>query len=348
MERLVAALGYEDPVVARDGQVVDLGADVREAAVHALAGLDGAEADSGLMRALSDPEPSVRLAAVQAVGHRGAPAWSEALIRVALGWKQPELAQARKVAVSALIAFDEPAAAAAFAQALLEMPREPDEEDVEALRRFGREAVPDTLHLIVETLMARLRDDGMAERAAGLLALLAPDSVPPLVAALDDARTKHHAAMALGSARDSRAVVPLRSLLMTSDDPAIRRISAWALGEIRDPAAAEALFRATGDSDYAVRAEAGKGFDKLGNAAVAMALGAVVRQALSVAAAPAPTQVEAGGSPAQVEAEGGSSPAEVTLAVDPPAPLVPRIAPGAPVRPLERLWRRAVRRRSRG
>jgi HEAT repeat protein len=125
-------------------------------------------------------------------------------------------------------------------------------------------------------------------------------------------------------------VAPLCGLLLESSEPSTRRAAAWSLGEIRDPAAVEALVLATGDPDYDVRTEAGGAFDKFGNVGVALALTAMSPAALpsgEVAGLDAGGAVEEGDAPDDIPADietgdevqpEGGQPTAITPTVDLP------------------------------
>jgi HEAT repeats len=63
----------------------------------------------------------------------------------------------------------------------------------------------------------------------------------------------------------------------------VRRESCAALGELRDPAAAEPLLLATRDSEYEVRAAAGVALDQLGTAAIAVSVATLLGPVLGSA-----------------------------------------------------------------
>jgi HEAT repeat protein len=278
---VVEALDYEDPLIDRDGRRVDLGVSVRLAAVSALAGFDSRIAEQGLLKAMRDPEVSVRTHAVKAVSRRSGPIATAVLINAAATWRDPWLAPARRQAVTALAGLEGPGASLAYAHSVLKAAAEPDELDAVMLRRLSGFDGGASLRPVLDLLADGLADDWAAEQAGELLARLAPESVPVLIGALVDPLRAEPAAAALGRARDSRAVGPLAQLLSWRRPAALRRTAARALGEIGSPAGAEPLLVATGDSDFAVRREALAGFNKLGNVGVAVVLGAILREALA-------------------------------------------------------------------
>lgn len=328
VERIVRALDYEDPMIDRDGHFVDLGAEVRVAAVDALGRFDTPLAHEGLVRALADPERSVRAAAVGALRERRDIAAAEALTSAVANWREAGQEGLRQRAVAALAAFDDPGSAQRLTEMLLGGGWQLSEADAESLRTLGASGGGKALQDTIDELVQSLRDERTGGRAGSLLSLLTPESVLPLVGTLGEPSMQRAVALTLGATHDSRAVDSLCALLRTSNDPMVRRAVAWALGEIRDPAAVESLLMATGDGDYEVRAAAGESFDKLGNVAVAVALSAIVRPAM-----------QEGGS-AEAEAIGSSSaepaseqPVETIAPAASEPSRLPQVSPGVQASP---------------
>jgi HEAT repeat protein len=290
VDGLVKALSYEDLVRGRDGDVVDLGVDVRSLAAEALAGMDGHAALNGLLLALDDPEPSVRRTAIRGLRERGDPVAVEQLTSAVTNWTQPEFADARADAVDALAFLHDPTAARRLAAGLISRKTELDDDaDAQILRRLAQGAGRDAIASTVEDLVARLPDSAVASRVRRVLVWLAPDSIEPLIRALEDSATRREAIFALGDSHDSRAVEKLCQILLGEGEAGVRTAAAWALGEIRDPSAVESLLIAAADQDYAVRSAASDSFDKLGNSAIAVAMSALIRPALENGAQPSVT-----------------------------------------------------------
>jgi HEAT repeat protein len=277
-EGLVRALHYEDPVTDSDGRVIDLGTEVRIAAAAELARMDSPVAREGLHRALADPDESVRLAVIGALRTRDDHAAVGRLAAAAATWTEPELARAREAAVEALAST--PGALRRTAALLVSRGGELDASDAAVIRHLKRASEPEEVRDTVADLADGLGEGSTSDRASTLLVWLAPESVDMLIEALRDPEAQRGAALALGGAHDARAVGPLSELLAGSGDAETRQAAAWALGEIRDTAAVDALLVATGDDDFDVRAAAGDAFDKLGSAAVAIGLSALVLPAL--------------------------------------------------------------------
>jgi HEAT repeat protein len=275
VERLVRALGFEDVLTDRDGRVVDLGAGVRKAAVAALADVDGEAARDGLIAALRDPEEDVREAATWALRERRDPETVDPLVDAVTHWTAPEQAISREHALEALLAIADPDMPRRVASGLLARPEELKEADRGILRRVTDASAPDATRRAADSLVAVLADSSAAPRAREMLSCLAPVSVPPLLDRLSDPTAACEAALALGLARDARAVAPLCDLLASSAAPPVRAAAAWALGEIRHPRAVGALLDAAVDDDFSVRAQAASAFDRLGNVAVVLATNAL-------------------------------------------------------------------------
>jgi HEAT repeat protein len=325
VDGLVGALSYEDLVRGRDGDVVDLGVDVRRLAAEALAGMQGHAAFNGLLRALDDPEEGVRRTAVHALRERGDPVAVEQLTSAVTSWTQPEYARARAEAADALGFLRDPTAPRRFAAGLVTRPAEPDEEtDAPIFRQLAQGAGRDAVAGTIDDLVARLPDASVSARVRRLLVWLAPDSVDPLIRVLDDSSKRREAIFALGDTHDSRAVEKLCEILLGEHDSNVRTAAAWALGEIRDPSAVESLLLAAADEDYAVRSAASESFDKLGNSAIAVAMSALIRPALENGARPAVTDaIEA---PEEETVEATAVPDEPPVAAQPAPP--PGTAPG--------------------
>jgi len=100
----------------------------------------------------------------------------------------------------------------------------------------------------VPILLKARMDPAVGVRAMAVEALgeyRAPEVVDALLETVDtDSRARYEAVIALGKLATSRAVPPLLALLKDDADPLachVREKAAWALGEIGDPRAVEAL-----------------------------------------------------------------------------------------------------------
>ena len=321
---LVRALRYTDPIRDTEGRTVDLGSEVRAGAAAALGHLDAPVAGEALLGALDDPDERVRIAAVRALRERGGAFAVEPLMAGASTWTDPGRADSRMEAVEALASAHHPDVLRGTVSALIARPGELERADGEVVRRLAEATgAPAALRDTIEDLVSRLDDPASAARARTLLVWLAPDSTEPLIEALRAGRAEAEAARALGAIRDARAVQPLGALAVSSAPAPARAAAAWALGEIRDPSAVGALLAATSDSEYVVRAEATTGFDKLGNAGIAVAMSMLVQPMLENGARALDEAVEAPSTEglAKPEPRPVPAPAAVHPAPRPHAPL---------------------------
>ncbi|MBV9213154.1 MAG: HEAT repeat domain-containing protein [Actinobacteria bacterium] len=280
IEGLVRALRYEDIVRDREGRLIDLGATVRAAAARSLALLDSPKATNALVQALSDPLEAVRMAAIRGLREHGGNNAAERLMAAVAGWTRPEYAAAREDALEAVMVLEHPETLRLTTGAMMMRDTELDDRDLAVVRRLAGATSDADVRATIGDLVGRLRESSANERTRRVLITLAPHSVDALIEALDDKRTRRDAALALGPIHDSRAVPALSSMLLDSAADDVRAAAAWALGEIRHPSAIEALLVATGDDDYDVRTAAADSFDKLGNAAIALAMNVIARPAL--------------------------------------------------------------------
>lgn len=338
------AMSYEDVVTGRDGRPIDLGARTRAAAAAELVGFDGPGVEAALVQGMRDPEEEVRLAAIRAFGQRGGSSAIDPLLAATVGWTDPELEVSRAAALEELAALRARDVPRRAATELIARSEELGDGDLVVLPVLTGAIGPDLVRVTIDVLIAHLGEGPASTRARKLLVPFAPTCVEPLVGALADPARRREAALTLGEIHDSRAVEPLSTLVLDGAEPAERAAAAWALGEIRDPAAVEPLLRATRDADYGVRTEAIAGFDKLGNAAITVAIGGIVRQALETSAQSAQVEARPEPEPApRVEAPPEPAPAQA-LAEPQSAPrdqMVPRSPrPGRPI--LRRLLERYV------
>ena len=132
-----------------------------------------------------------------------------------------------------------------------------------AVAAAGREALAEHLDLLIEELQTRnIRRLRIAREA---LVAIGPRARDRLIFILREGHVhrRQDAAFVLGMMKDPQAVEPL-CLALHNPDPLLRLIVVEALGKIGDPAAADALRRATGDVDRSVAAAAHKSLKKMG------------------------------------------------------------------------------------
>lgn len=272
---LVQAARYHDVVEAGDGELADLGAPVRAAAVLALGELD----DIGhfaVADALADPFDEVRLAAVEALRRRRD---FEVLCDALSWWPREAAGRARGAAIEALLSLRAKGSSLCLTTAVLNDGQDSITSGDGALVRAMLETEADegAWHVVLAHLIEKLSasDAVVRNRAKAVLVALAPASIEPVLEELKRGSARAGAASALGAIKDQRAVEPLIEVLDTPD-AALRAAACEALGELRDPVAAVPLMRLTRHSEYAVRAAAGSALDRLGSIGVILGLAAVV------------------------------------------------------------------------
>jgi HEAT repeat protein len=271
---LIHALEHVEVVRDREGSYLDVGGLVRRDAVVALADRDEPSVRQALIERLSDEDESVRLETIRALRK-----WpDEPVARAFAGgvgsWPSPEGDGSRDEALAALLDIGHPRTLELLVVAMVRGERgsplhETDASSLRAVRAHHGEDARD----VTWSLVAALNDERVEvrDRAETVLIWLEPDSVEPLVAALDRPEVRCRAARALGDLRDSRAVGPLVDTIF-DQDPTVRRTVARALGQIKDPSAAGVLLRSSRDPDYGVRSAAIGALEELGAAAVMVAI----------------------------------------------------------------------------
>ncbi len=270
--RLVAALGYRDPVVDSHDRVYDLGTPVRRDAALALASLpdaDGVDIGEALVKALGDSSEEVRQAVAAALGARRDQKAVPALGYVALSWDDPRYVAARAAAARALVALSGPDSVQTFTKLALQNPGQWEharEIIADMVAQGGDETAAGARAVAVDALQG---DDEIAERAVDVLVLLGAQSVEPLLDVLGRGSVSPSIVRGLGDLGDMRASPALIEFL-TSADSSMRRAAAEALGEIADPSTAESLLAATADHDHQVRGAALQALHKLGPVAPAL------------------------------------------------------------------------------
>jgi HEAT repeat protein len=268
--RLVRLLAERDWLVDRDGVRRDLAVGRRLEVVAALGAIDGPEAEGGLLVAMTDEQPQVRLAAVDALPGKPTAETAEMLAREVAGWRDPAFEEARVRALDILSAQGDPTLGAVYAETLIEGAHaELTTEEIAAIRQiFAIPGSHDVATALASRIAQRLGDDRPCIRQS--LSALGEPAVPAVVEALSDPSRRRAAAEALGEIRSARAVEPLLALL-SAEDSSTRAVAARALGRIRDPRALDGLVRAGVDADAEVRDAALDAIDRLG--AVVAALG---------------------------------------------------------------------------
>ncbi|MBV9467080.1 MAG: HEAT repeat domain-containing protein [Solirubrobacterales bacterium] len=274
VDALISALSYQDLVPTREGGRIDLGASIRQQAAVALGEIGGSSAMLALIDfGMHDPAAPVRLAAVESLAGSTEAEVVVALVGAVCDWRDPRYGEARSAARHVLRELPNDAAPL-LARALVDHAPSSGLDDDERL------AVRELLgyhglkaRAAASALMQALReyDEDSSARVVDALVELDPWGVAELIDALNEARTSPAAAEILGRRHEGEAVDALIWLLRSGDAPA-RRAAATALGELRDPLAAEPLLDAINDESYVVRVAAAGAVEALGTIAMLLRL----------------------------------------------------------------------------
>ena len=208
------------------GALADPDAQVRRAAVDALAGQQDRRAVSALIGVLRDPDAEVRASAVHALGRLGDRAAVEPLV----ARLRDDNAEVRAAAADALGEMEDARAAGGLGAAL--------SDESEEVRQNAASA------------LSRMKD---------------PAAVPALTAALADRspEVRQTAAHALGEL-DQRSAVPALARLVRDPSAEVRKSAVGALAEIGDPSSADEIAAALADPEAEVRATAAWALAEIG------------------------------------------------------------------------------------
>jgi HEAT repeat protein len=266
VRRLIRLIGKHDWLVDADGHARDLAVGRRIEAVAALGSIESGEAEAGILLALADDDPRVKLAAVEALGPNASARAAKVVARAAAAWRDPSLSRARAAALELLISMADEVLAVVFAEALVDDPQRAalsGDEEAQLRRVFDVERGRATM-VLAERLVQRLASPDVRERRCvhQVIVVLGAVAVEPLVAALDDPARRAPACTGLAAIRDTRAVPALLPIL-DSASAQDRAMAARTLGAIRDPRALDDLMRAGKDADPDVRDAALDALDRL-------------------------------------------------------------------------------------
>jgi HEAT repeat protein len=228
----------------------------REAAVAALGGIGGADAERALVTALQDGRSSVRQLAVQALA-RSAAAGSIGSLSAALDHRDPAT---RRSAIDALADMKGADAGRALARLTRDGDRGVREAVVHALARQGSAEAIDALRAVCGG-----QDRELRQLAASLLKDLRWEPATPEQRALRAIVGGNYQAAAV---EGEAAVEPLTASL-ADRSPAVRRAVAEALGRTSHAAAVRPLLLSLQDNDPAVRQAAAGALVQIGAAATA-------------------------------------------------------------------------------
>jgi len=209
-----------------------------------------------LSEAIKDPDAEVRQAALQAIARLRDPATFNVLA-TALRDKEPEV---RQQAAHALGQLGDRRALEALAGAIDDTDAEVRQQAIFALGQLGD---PSSGDLLLKAL--KDADEEVRQHAAFALGQLRDKrAVPSLAAALGDAdeEVRQKAAFALGQIRDPGSVDALIKAVADKDSE-VRQQALFALSQIGDPRAADAAMAALKDPDPEVRQSAAHALSQL-------------------------------------------------------------------------------------
>jgi HEAT repeat protein len=228
----------------------------REAAVAALGGIGGADAERALVAALQDNRSSVRQLAVRALA-RTAVAGSIGSLSAALEHRDPAT---RRSAVEAVVDMK----VADAVPSLARLTRDADSNVREAaVRALGRHASPQAIDALIVVFEA-------PDRALRQLAAAALNDLEwqPATAEQRALRAILRGEYQVAAAEGEAAIEPL-SALVADKSAAVRRAVAEALGLTAQAAAVRPLLQALQDGDAAVRQAAADALVRIGVPAAA-------------------------------------------------------------------------------
>ena len=281
LDGLREALRYRDVFVDDDGTELDLAVETRAEAAEALAHFNGPAVAEDLTAALSDPEPTVRLAALEAISKLGMPAATERLVELSVARDEDsELITER--AFELLASYGLEGSAELMAERLVDGSAPPlDARHREELLRLV-ELDPrreDARGAVADRVIEHLReppDETTAQRVETILGWLGPPVAGRVLAELEDEDDRPELVRAAGLLGDARAVEAIIRGLR-SNDPNMRWSAARAAGTLNHTRAVPALLGATQDDEQRVRDAASASLDRMGTAAVLAGLATLMR-----------------------------------------------------------------------
>lgn len=276
LEGLRRALDYRETLVDDDGEW-DLGVEVRAEAAEALGDFEPRAVADDMAKALADPQPAVRLAAINTIATFDAPIAVESLAGCAVAREDgSEEGSARALEILEVLELEGSAERvvekllAPGAAPLDEAHREAVESLVDKDPRGAEQARAEVADLIVAVLQDP-PDDDTPERAERILGWLGRSVVDVVLDALNDGKGSPALLQAAGRLGDARAIDPIVAGL-ESDDPEMRRSAAVAAGNLNHTRAVIGLLGATQDSEQRVRNAATVALNQMGTAAVIAAM----------------------------------------------------------------------------
>jgi HEAT repeat protein len=249
----------------------DLDSKTRNAAMAALAEIDPGEARLAVIESLGHSSERVRCAAVRLLFH-----WGDATpLAEAISWLPPGR-PSRRLALTALAQLGQARCGLALARSLVYGSAQEglSEDEVGLVWNLCQSAeAGDELYRVTDLLIDALTDErqAIAGRAEDFLLWLDRDAVPALIALTRSSPSPHRAVAILGQIGGASVLEPLIDAV-EHPDARTREAACVGLGELGDPMSAEALLRATRDSQHDVRVKAAAALDRLGTAALLVSI----------------------------------------------------------------------------
>lgn len=304
---LLDALRYENAPSGPDGAGWDTSWPLRVEAAESVSDFYGPAVASGLRDALSDPHPTVRLAAVEGLAKLRVPTGVEELLDGIVAWDDPPYGEAAWRALETVAAAPVDLLPEALAACIMEADsvalQERHREALDYLLEFDPRPPDQAAGSVAGHVLSKLDRESDPERRRrdeAVLGWLGPSAADRVIESLGEGRAELAAARAAGDARDARAAEPLIRLL-ERPSAELREAAATALGEIKDTRAVPSLLAATRDAEASVRDAASGALDAMGVAAVVFGLAALSR---------AGSEAELAGGDAAGALDGGSGWAE--------------------------------------
>lgn len=282
MEGLREALRYRDIFVDEDGTELDLAVEVRVAAAEALADFNGPAVADDLAEALSDPEPVVCLAALDAISKLGMPTAVDRLIELSIA-RDDHSERVGERAFQLLASYRLEGGAERFAERLVDGPAPVLDDrhrsdllhliDTDPRREAAGHGVASR---VIEHLRGEPRGKSTAQQVETVLAWLGPSVADRVLEELEHETDRPELLRAVGLLGDSRAVEPIIRGLR-SGDSTIRWSAARAAGTLNHTGVVPALLGATQDEHQTVRDAASAALDRMGTAAVLAGLATLMQ-----------------------------------------------------------------------
>jgi len=242
----------KDPALLLDALAESGSRKVKLYAIEQLNSHGGKPVIQALVKALDDPDGSVRQKVVEALGAQGDRSAVPRLIKMLADPIDP----VRAAAARSLGALKAKEAVGALCS-LISGP--PEDVAAAAARALGEIASPDAVGPLIKIVAQPTTPPKVQEEAANSLAKIKdPRATPTLITLLKSPKQSMRwaAVDALGGLRAREAVGPLAEIVRKDENPQIRELALAALAKIGDPAALDAVVGALSDKEKRVTEQA--------------------------------------------------------------------------------------------